>query len=150
MEAAPPHIREANQFVGDHHRHSLPTAGGQFASGAAVDGRLVEIAVAGRPVARKLDDGKTPEIPRVCTEGTPNANSFLHGRVRRIALLMGCQRVISHTLEEESGASLKAAGPGSSAKSSRRSGPCRLAPARASRFTARVRIHGPTVTSVQI
>src|SRR5262245_34792992 len=64
----------------------------------------------GMPVARKLDDGKTLEILRVCTDGTPNANSFLYGRVKQIAVLMGYQRVITYTLEEESGVSLRAVG----------------------------------------
>jgi hypothetical protein len=110
MEAVPLHIREANEFVKTHHRHSLPTVGGKWAVGVSLDGRLVGVAIVGRPVARKLDDGKTLEILRVCTDGTPNANSFLYGRVKRIAVLMGYQRVITYTLEEESGVSLRAVG----------------------------------------
>jgi hypothetical protein len=110
MEAVPVHLREANEFVAQYHRHSLPTVGGKFAIGASVDGKLVGVAIAGRPVARKLDDGRTLEVLRVCTDGTPNANSFLYGRVKRIAQLMGYQKVITYTLEEESGSSLKAVG----------------------------------------
>jgi hypothetical protein len=110
MEAVPLRLREDSEFVAQHHRHNLPCVGCKFAIGAAVDGRLVGVAIAGRPVARKLDDGKTLEILRVCTDGTPNANSFLYGRVKRIAVLMGYQRVITYTLQEESGASLKAVG----------------------------------------
>jgi len=108
MEAVPLHLREANEFVANYHRHNLPTVGGKFAVGAAVDGKLVGVAIAGRPVARRLDDGKTLEVLRVCTDGTPNANSFLYGRVKRIALLMGYQKVITYTLAEEGGASLRA------------------------------------------
>jgi hypothetical protein len=110
MEAVPLHIREANEFVKTHHRHSLPTVGGKFAIGAAVDGKLIGVAIAGRPVARRLDDGQTLEVLRVCTDGTPNSNSFLYGRVKRIAHLMGYEQVITYTLEEESGASLRAVG----------------------------------------
>lgn len=110
MEAVPLHIREANEFVAQHHRHSLPTVGGKFALGVSVEGKLVGVAIAGRPVARKLDDGKTLEVLRVCTDGTPNANSFLYGRVKRIAALMGYEKVITYTLAEESGTSLKAVG----------------------------------------
>jgi hypothetical protein len=110
MEAVPLHLREANEFVAKYHRHNLPTVGGKFAVGAAVDGKLVGVAIAGRPVARRLDDGKTLEVLRVCTDGTPNANSFLYGRVKRIALLLGYSGVITYTLEEESGASLRAVG----------------------------------------
>ena len=110
MEAVPLHLREANEFVAKYHRHNLPTVGGKFAVGAAVDGKLVGVAIAGRPVARRLDDGKTLEVLRVCTDGTANANSFLYGRVKRIAVLMGYEKVITYTLEEESGASLRAVG----------------------------------------
>lgn len=108
MEAIPLHLREANEFVAKFHRHNLPTVGGKFAVGASVDGKLVGVAIAGRPVARKLDDGKTLEILRVCTDGTRNANSFLYARVKRIAQLFGYRKVITYTLDEESGASLKA------------------------------------------
>ena len=104
------HIREANEFVAQPHRHNLPTVGGKFTLGATLDGKVVGVAIAGRPVARKLDDGKTLEVLRVCTDGTPNANSFLYGGVKRIAALMGYQKVITYTLKDESGASLKAVG----------------------------------------
>ena len=110
MEAVPVHLREANEFVAQYHRHSLPTVGGKFAVGAAVDGKLVGVAIAGRPVARKLDDGRTLEVLRVCTDGTPNACSFLYARVKKIAVLLGYGAVITYTLQDEAGASLKAVG----------------------------------------
>jgi hypothetical protein len=110
MEAVPLHLREANAFVAKHHRHSLPTVGRKWAIGAAVDGKLVGVAIAGRPVCRRLDDGKTLEILRVATDGTPNACSFPYARCARIARLMGYQRVLTYSLAEESGASLKAVG----------------------------------------
>jgi hypothetical protein len=110
VQAVPLHIREANAFVAKFHRHSLPTVGGKFAIGCQVDGKLVGVAIAGRPVARRLDDGLTLEVLRLATDGTPNACSFLYSRVRRIAALMGYSRVITYTLEEESGASLRAVG----------------------------------------
>lgn len=78
--------------------------------GAAVDGKVVGVAIAGRPVARRLDDSQTLEVLRVCTDGTRNACSFLYGRVKRIAALMGYRKVITYTLADESGASLKAVG----------------------------------------
>src|SRR5262245_57933352 len=69
MEAVPLHLKEANAFVARHHRHNLPTTGCKFALGAAQGGKLVGVAVAGRPVARRLDDGKTLEVLRVATDG---------------------------------------------------------------------------------
>src|ERR1043165_826428 len=107
MEAVPIHLREANAFVAQHHRHNKPTVGGKFAMGAAVDGKRVGVAIAGRPVCRRPDDGKTVEILRVCTDGTPNACSFLYSRCARIARLMGYGRIITYTPTSEGGASLR-------------------------------------------
>jgi hypothetical protein len=84
--------------------------GGKFAVGCEVDGKLVGVAIAGRPVARRLDDGQTIEILRVATDGTRNACSFLYARVVKIARLFGYTRIITYTLEEECGASLRAVG----------------------------------------
>jgi hypothetical protein len=103
MEAVPLHLREANEFVAKYHWHNLPVTGCKFAIGCQVEGKLVGVAIAGRPVARRLDDGKGLEVLRVCSGGTPNANSFFYGRVKPLALLMGYEKVISSTLEEESG-----------------------------------------------
>ena len=110
MEAVPLHLREANEFVGQHHRHNRPTVGGKFALGASQDGKLVGVAIAGRPVARRLDDGKTLEILRVATDGTPNACSFLYSRCAKIARLLSYIKVITYTLESEGGAALRAVG----------------------------------------
>jgi hypothetical protein len=96
MEAVPLHLKEANQFVARHHRHNLPTTGCKVAIGAAQDGKLVGVAIAGRPVSRRLDDGKTLEVLRVATDGTLNACSFLYARTAEIARLMGYQRVITY------------------------------------------------------
>jgi len=110
MEAVPLHLRQANAFVAHHHRHNKPTVGGKFAVGAAQDGKLVGVAIAGRPVCRRLDDGKTLEVLRVATDGTPNACSFLYSRCAKIAKLMGYSTVITYTLASEGGASLRAVG----------------------------------------
>ena len=57
-----------------------------------------------------LDHSRTLEVSRLCTDGTANACSFLYGAVRRAAFAMGYARVITYTLPEEGGASLRAAG----------------------------------------
>ena len=103
-------LRKANAFVAQHHRHNMPTNGHKW-SVACYDGdRLCGVAIAGQPVARKLDDGLTVEIRRVCTDGTRNACSILYGACARVARDMGYKRVITYTLLSESGASLKASG----------------------------------------
>lgn len=110
LEIRPITLREANQYVHENHRHNLPTTGHKF-SVACYDGnRLCGVAIAGRPVARKLDDGFTIEIMRVCTDGTYNACSILYAACAKAAKAMGYKRVITYTLVSEPGTSLKASG----------------------------------------
>lgn len=102
---------EAVAFIADHHRHHRPPVGHKFSIGAAdANGRIVGVAMVGRPVARHLDDGLTLEINRVATDGTRNANSLLYGACRRAAWALGYRRLVTYTLPEEGGASLRAAG----------------------------------------
>lgn len=102
---------DANEFVRRLHRHNRPTLGAILCAGVEDEGgTLVGVAIAGRPVARRLDDGRTLEILRVCTDGTRNACSALYGAIRRAAFALGYRTVITYTLPAEGGASLKAAG----------------------------------------
>lgn len=110
MQLVPLTLREANEFVRRVHRHHGPTVGGKFAIGASEDGEIVGIAIAGRPVARHLDDGWTIEVNRVATDGTRNACSMLYAACWRAARAMGYKRAVTYTLETESGASLRGAG----------------------------------------
>ncbi len=111
MNLRPVTLAEAKRFVGEHHRHNLPPQGWKWGVGLENDaGELVGVAMAGRPVARKLDDGRTLEVIRTCTLGDRNANSMLYGAIRRAAVALGYRRLITYTLAEESGASLKAVG----------------------------------------
>lgn len=110
LEIRPITLREANSYVSRFHRHNKPTAGSKFSIGCYDGNNLCGCAIAGRPVARKLDDGLTLEILRVCTDGTFNACSKLYGACARVAKEMGYHRVITYTLVSEPGASLRAAG----------------------------------------
>jgi len=105
-------IREANQFIENFHRHNKPTNGGKFSIGACFGDELVGVAIVGRPVARMLDDGVTGEVTRVCVvdHAPKNTCSFLYGRCWRIWQQMGGTRMITYTLQEESGSSLRGAG----------------------------------------
>lgn len=103
-------LREANAFVESLHRHHEPVHRDKYRVGASVDGKLVGIVQVARPVARMLDDGKTVEVVRLCTDGTKNVCSFLYSRAARVAKELGYARIITYILETESGASLKAAG----------------------------------------
>lgn len=109
LQIRPIHLKHAREFVAQHHRHNIPPTGGKFAVSCYDDDRLCGVAICGRPVARKLDDGMTLEIYRNCTDGTRNACTKLYGSCNRIARDMGYRRVITYTLESEDGASLRAA-----------------------------------------
>jgi hypothetical protein len=110
LETRPIKLRDANAYVRENHRHNLPTNGHKFSIACYDDGRLCGVAIAGQPVARKLDDGLTIEIRRVCTDGTYNACSILYGACSRVAKDMGYKRVVTYTLQSEPGTSLKASG----------------------------------------
>ena len=103
-------LKLANEFVLANHRHNKPVAGHKFSIGLFDDDKLIGVAICGRPVARMADDGLTLEVLRVCTDGTRNANSMLYSRVKKIAQIMGYKKVLTYTLTEESGASLRAVG----------------------------------------
>lgn len=106
----PINLKTANAFVQQYHRHHKPTRGHKFSIGVTENGSLVGVAICGRPVARRLDDGYTLEINRLCTDGTPNACSILYAAAYRAARAMGYTKVVTYILDTESGISLKAAG----------------------------------------
>lgn len=110
MEIVPIILKTAKEFVAKYHRHNSPPHKWKFGVGLMKDGKLVGVAVAGRPIARPLDDGRTIEITRTCTDGTRNANSMLYGAVWRAAKAMGYLRAVTYTQADESGASLRAVG----------------------------------------
>lgn len=109
LRLIPTTISDANEFVRQHHRHHKPSQGGLFAV-ACGDDRVRGVAIVGRPVARLNDDGWTAEVIRVATDGAHNACSMLYGAAWRAARALGYQRLITYTLPEEGGASLRAAG----------------------------------------
>lgn len=111
LKAIPISRAEANDFVNSLHRHHVAAVGDKYRIAAANEtGEIVGIIQVGRPVSRILDDGKTVEVTRCCTDGTKNACSFLYGRAAKIAKLMGYRRIITYTLESEFGSSLRASG----------------------------------------
>ena len=140
LRIVPVTLEDANAFVRRLHRHNKPVVGAKFCIGVSTDiscdycggsgtwfdwmvamrevcpkckgekTQIVGVAIVGRPVAQKLDDGMTAEITRVCTDGTKNAASMLYGACRKVARAMGYDRIFTYTLPEEGGASLRAAG----------------------------------------
>lgn len=111
LQVVPVTFDQACAFIETHHRTHKPPVGMKFAIGAAtVEGELVGVLIASRPIARNFDDGLTIEVTRTCTNGTRNANSLLYGAAARAAFALGYLRVITYTQAGESGASLRAAG----------------------------------------
>lgn len=110
MEVRPVTFKAACEFVRQLHRHNKPPRGHKFSVSLIDDGKVVGVAMAGRPVARHYDDGLTLEINRTCTDGCKNANSMLYGACRRAAWALGYRRIITYTQADECGASLRAAG----------------------------------------
>ena len=106
----PLELADANKFVQEFHRHHDPVYRDKFRIGAVVDNELVGVVQVGRPVSRNLDDGKTVEVVRLCTDGTKDVCSFLYAKAARIAKEMGYRKIITYILDSESGVSLKAAG----------------------------------------
>jgi hypothetical protein len=112
LRIVPVSWREAQAFVAMWHRtHPNPPRGFKFCLGVATDlDVLVGVAIAGRPVARNLQDGLTLEVNRTATDSSKNAGSMLYGASARAARALGWGRVITYTQDGESGASLRAAG----------------------------------------
>lgn len=112
MTHRPITIREANAFVAMHHRHNKPTQGGRFAIAAEHDGRVVGVCIVGRTTARLLHSDTTAEVTRLCVapDAPANACSFLYGAAKRSWQAMGGKRLVTYTLDKESGASLRGAG----------------------------------------
>jgi len=110
LQIIPIGFREACAFVQLHHRHHRPPQGHKFSIGLSNGERIVGVAMVGRPVARRLDNGFRLEVTRLCTDGTRNACSKLYGASWRIAREMGYRELVTYILDTETGTSLKAAG----------------------------------------
>lgn len=100
--------REANAFVKQNHRHHKPVVGSIFQIACAINNEIVGVAIVGRPVSRRLDNGFCLEVNRLCTDGTKNACSMLYSASWRVAKNLGYNRLITYILSSESGKSLYA------------------------------------------
>lgn len=113
FEPVPLTQREAQAFIAAHHRHHAPSIGDVFRVAVALDGEVIGVAMVGRPVARKLADGRTLEVTRLCVLDRPetkHAASKLYAMAWRIARELGYRRLLTYTLADETGISLVAAG----------------------------------------
>lgn len=110
LRVTPITLAEANEFIARHHRHHKPVLGHIFCVAVSEGDDVRGVATVGRPVSRMLQDGFTAEVTRVCTDGTRNACSMLYATCWRGAKALGYTRLVTYTLPDEGGASLRAAG----------------------------------------
>lgn len=107
---------DAKDFVREHHEHCPPPAGDRFRAAIWNGATLLGVCIVGRPVARMLPQDTWVEVNRLCIRrDVPaplrwNACSQLYGWAAREAKRRGFERVITYTLEEEEGTTLRAAG----------------------------------------
>lgn len=111
LRVTPITLREANAYVAANHRHHGETRGCIIVCACSDETDTIRgVGIAGRPVARALQDGYTAEVTRLCTDGTPNACSMLYRALWRAARALGYRRLVTYTLPQEGGTSLRAAG----------------------------------------
>lgn len=113
LHLVPVSYRDACGFVAMWHRHHAPPRGMKFAVGAAGEDRVLRaVAIAGRPVARLLDDGQTLEVTRVASDGWRNACSMLYGACARAGFALGYSRIVTYTHARIEGPLCEAASAG--------------------------------------
>jgi len=124
LRLMPISLAEANAFIAAHHRHHPPVVGHKYSIGAVHEDaplppngegptrplRLAGVVTVGHPVARLLDQRRIVEVNRLCTDGTRDACSLLYGAAARAAQALGYFAILTYTLDEEGGASLRASG----------------------------------------
>lgn len=112
LHTEPLPFAQAKAYVGRHHRHNEPPVGHVFSVGCYFDGVLVGVAIVGRPVARALDNGRTLEVTRVCTQGQYgelNVCSKLYAACQQRARHRGYEKLITYTLQSERASSVRGA-----------------------------------------
>lgn len=113
LTVVPMTLPAANAYVARWHRHHAPIPPGfpWFCVAAVTDqGEIVGVGIAGRPTNRNSDDGQTVEVLRVATDGHLNACSVIYGALARAAKAVGAAAIITYTLDNETGASLRGSG----------------------------------------
>lgn len=111
---APISLREANDFVESFHRHSGRTSrnGGKWAVAVEMGGEVCGVAIVGNPLSATFMDGYTAEVLRTCTspKAPKGAISKLYSACWRAWRAMGGMKLVTYTLQTESGCSLRGAG----------------------------------------
>ena len=109
LRLVPTDVQTARRFLASHRRRSTGPKRWTFAVGVANGDSddLVGVAIAGRPMAQALRDGRTMEVV-CCSDSTANAPLMVYAAVARAARALGYKRVITYAVEKESGTTLRA------------------------------------------
>lgn len=105
--------KPANRFIAEEHDHHKPVVGSIFQIGLQLSDGIVGVAICGRPVGHKIDYKTVIEVTRCCVTRKvkiKNGCSKLYSACARIAKEMGYHKIITYTLDSESGVTLKASG----------------------------------------
>lgn len=108
--------KTAKTFVADHHAHCGPPVGWRYGAAAFNGPTMMAVITVGRPVARMIDASLWVEVNRLCVRRDMpsgmrwNICSQLYGWAARQARTRGYAGILTYTLEEEHGTSLRASG----------------------------------------
>lgn len=118
LKIVPTTLRAANDFVAEFHRHNGRTSrnGGKFAIALYFYDWQCGVAIVGNPISatfmNKEKYGQVAEVLRTCVSplAPKGSVSMLYGACWRAWRAMGGTRLLTYTLQTESGSSLKGAG----------------------------------------
>lgn len=123
LSIRPVSLADAKSFVRRHHAHcSNPPCGWRYGAAIFNGWRQIGVVMVGRPVARMLDHTTTVEVNRLCIRRDIaaglrwNACSQAYAWAAREAKRRNFARIVTYTLDSESGTSLVAAGWGQEAR----------------------------------
>lgn len=105
---------KAGEFITYQHRHHTPLDFASYCLAVCTsDGRVHGVCLIGRTATQHFDGPNNHwamEVRRVATDGTKNACSILYAAAWHLVSAMGYRKLISYTLPEEGGSSLRALG----------------------------------------
>lgn len=110
LDIQPITFAEATAFVKRFEPRMAPPQGMKFAVAVNDGEKVVGIAIAGRPVARHLDDGYRLEVTRCVTDGSKGAKRLLYSATWKVANAMGYRSVIVYVTRSEKTGGLTGAG----------------------------------------
>jgi hypothetical protein len=112
LRLRPISLRAANRFVALHGGCGWVRSHKFALAFEDLGGRVRGVAIAGRPVARRMDTGWRLEVLRVATDGAPELGPALYAAAARAGIAIGYrpEDIVTHTLANEPSGSLRAAG----------------------------------------